>query len=165
MHNNILLRYYFAFWSNHQSKDRMWWKAYIWYQGGNKKITRISSWKVSLYPSQLNLEDYYTKLLHCNVMIKELADHGLHLTYQLYLFVLKSYMPQSYLLCHCYELFFVPPYRRYNLIFLVPTRPLVSTSSFWSKSPTGRMWATNQARLLDCQLMKSIYRSRLPSQW
>ena len=74
-------------------------------------------------------------------MIKGPADHGLHVTYQLNLFVLKSYMPQSHLPCHHYELFFVLPHRRYNLISPVPTWLSISTSSFWSKSPTRCMWA------------------------
>ena len=72
-------------------------------------------------------------------MIKGPVAHGLHVTYQLHSFVLKSYMPQPHLLRHRYELFFVSPPRRYNLISLVPTRPSISTSSFWSRSPTRHM--------------------------
>ena len=75
----------------------------------------------------------------CNVMIKGPADHGLHVTYQLHPFVLKSYMLWLHLPCHRFELFFVPPYRRYDLISLVPTRLHISTSSFWNRSPTHRM--------------------------
>ena len=88
-------------------------------------------------------------------MIKGPANYGLHVTYQLHFFFLKSYMPQSHLPCHRYELFFVPPYHRYNLISLVPTRPSVSTSSFWSRSPTRRMWA--KAVCFDCWLTKKDY--------
>ena len=40
------------------------------------------------------------------------------MTYQLHLFILKSYMPQPHLPHHRYELFFISPYCRYNLIFL-----------------------------------------------
>ena len=72
-------------------------------------------------------------------MIKRPADHGLHVAYQLHLFILKSYMPQPYFPRHRYELFFVPFYRHYNLIALVPTRLPISTSSFWSRSLTRRM--------------------------
>ena len=39
-------------------------------------------------------------------MIKESVDHGLHVTYQLHPFVLKSYMPQPHLPRHRYKLFF-----------------------------------------------------------
>ena len=74
-------------------------------------------------------------------MIEGPADHGLHMTYQLHPFVLKSYMPRLYLSYHRYELFFVSPHRRYNLISLVPTRLSISTSSFWSRSLMCRMWA------------------------
>ena len=49
-------------------------------------------------------------------MIEGPADHGLYVTYQLHPFVLKSYMPQPHLPRHRYELFFVLPYRCYNLI-------------------------------------------------
>ena len=74
-------------------------------------------------------------------MIKGPADHGLHVTYQLHLFVLKSYIPQPHLPRYRYELFFVPPYCCYNLIPLVLTRPSISTSFLWSRSSTRRMWA------------------------
>ena len=74
-------------------------------------------------------------------MIKGPADHKLHITYQLYLFVLKSYIPWLHLSCHRYELFFVPPHHCYNLISLVPTWLHISTSSFWNRSPTRHMWA------------------------
>ena len=78
---------------------------------------------------------------NCNIMIKGPADHGLHMPYQLHLFVLKSYMPQSRLFYHCYKLFFVSLHRRYDLISLVPTRLHISTSFFWNKNPTHCMWA------------------------
>ena len=42
-----------------------------------------------------------------NVIIKGLADHGLHVTYQLHFFVLKSYMPWPHLRRHRYKLSFV----------------------------------------------------------
>ena len=90
-----------------------------------------------------------------NVMIKGLVDNGLHVTYELYPFVLKSYMSQSHLPCHDYELFFVPPYCHYNLISLVLTWPPVSTSSFWSRSPTRCIWA--KAVCFDCRLTKKDY--------
>ena len=35
-----------------------------------------------------------------------------------------------------FELFFTPLHRRYKLISFVPTWPSISTSSFWSRSPT-----------------------------
>ena len=92
----------------------------------------------------------------CNVMIKGLVDHDLHVAYQLHLFILKSYMPQPHPPCHRYELFFVPPYRRYNLIALVPTRLLISTSSIWSRSSTCCMWA-KQAVRFDLWLMRKDY--------
>ena len=72
----------------------------------------------------------------CNVMIEGPADHGLHVTYQLHLFVLKSYMPQPHLPRHRYKLIFLLPHRCYNLISLVLTRLSINTSSFWSRSPT-----------------------------
>ena len=89
-------------------------------------------------------------------MIKGLADHGLHMAYQLHLFVLKSYMSQLHLPCHRYKLFFVLPYCYYNLITLVPTRLTISTSSFWSRSPMRRMWA-KQAVRFDLQLRRKDY--------
>ena len=72
-------------------------------------------------------------------MIEGLADHGLHVTYQLHLFVLKSYMLQPHLPCNHYELFFIPSYYCYNLIPLIPTRLPINNSSFWSKSLMRRM--------------------------
>ena len=73
-------------------------------------------------------------------MIKRPADHGLHVTYQLHSFILKSYLPQPNLPHYRYELFFVLPYCRYNLILFVKTRLLINTSFFWSKSLMYRMW-------------------------
>ena len=67
---------------------------------------------------------------NCNVMIKGAVDHRLHMPYQLHLFVPKSYMPQTHLPCQRYELFFVSPYYRYNLIPLVLTWQPIKTSSF-----------------------------------
>ena len=61
---------------------------------------------------------------------------SLHVTCQLHLFILKSYMPWSHLPCHRYELFFVLPHRRYKLISPVPTRLSISTSSLWKLTPT-----------------------------
>ena len=63
------------------------------------------------------------------------------LHYQLHPFVLKSYMPRLHPPRHHYELFFVSPYCRYNLIFLVSTWLSISTSFFWSRSPMRRIWA------------------------
>ena len=63
------------------------------------------------------------------------------MTCQLHLFILKSYMPQPHLPHHRYELFFVSLYRRYNLISLIPTWLSISTSFFWSRSPTRCMRA------------------------
>ena len=74
-------------------------------------------------------------------MIEGPADHGLHVTYQLHLFVLKSYMPRFHLPRHRYELFFVSPHYCYNLISFVSTQLHISTSFFWNRSPTCRMWA------------------------
>ena len=65
-------------------------------------------------------------------------------------------MPQPHLPRHRYELFFVSPHRRYNLISLVPTWPSISTSSFWSRSPTRRMWA-EQAVRFDPRLTREDY--------
>ena len=88
---------------------------------------------------------YLTNQIHqffsCNVIIKIPADHRLYVTYQLYLFILKSYMPQSHFPCHRYELFFVLPHRCYDLISLIPTQLHISTSFFWNRSPTCYMWA------------------------
>ena len=53
-------------------------------------------------------------------MIKEPADPGFHVTYQLHHFILKSYMPQSYLFRYCYEFFFIPHYCRYIGKFFCP---------------------------------------------
>ena len=46
----------------------------------------------------------------------------------------------------CYKLFFTPLHRHYNLISLVPTRPPINTSFFWSRSLTRRMWAKQAVR-------------------
>ena len=89
-------------------------------------------------------------------MIKEPADHGLHVANDLHPFVLKSYMPQPHLPRHRYELFFIPPYHRYNLIALVPTRLPISTSFFWSRSPTYCIWA-KQAVCFDPRLTREDY--------
>ena len=89
-------------------------------------------------------------------MIKGRADYGLHMAYQLHPFVLKSYMPQPYLPCHHYELFFVPPYCCYNLIAIIPSRLLISISSFWSRSLTRRMWV-EQAVRFDFWLTRKDY--------
>ena len=80
-------------------------------------------------------------MVSCNIMIEGPIDNGLHVTYQLHPFILKSYMPRLHLPRHRYELFFVSPHCRYNLISLVPTWLHISTSSFWNRSPTHRMWA------------------------
>ena len=74
-------------------------------------------------------------------MIEGPTDHGLHMTYQLHPFVLKSYMPRIHLPHHRYELFFVLPDCCYNLTSLVSTRLHINTSSFWNRSPKRRMWA------------------------
>ena len=89
-------------------------------------------------------------------MIEGPADHGLHVTYQLHPFVLKSYMPRLHLPRHRYELFFVSPHRRYNLISFIPTQLYISTSSFWNRSPTRRMWA--EAVRFDRRLTKTTCR-------
>ena len=89
-------------------------------------------------------------------MIEGSADHGLHVTYQLHLFVLKSYMPWLHLPCYRYELFFVPPHCRYDFSSLVPTWLHISTSSFWNKSPTCCMWA--KAVRFNRRLTKTICR-------
>ena len=89
-------------------------------------------------------------------MIEGPTDHGLHMTYQLHLFVLKSYMPRLHLPRHCYELFFASLHRRYNVISLVPTRLHISTSFFWNRSPTRRMWA--KAVCFDRRLIKTTCR-------
>ena len=73
---------------------------------------------------------WYWQALKCNLMIKRPADHGLHVAYQLHPFILKSYMPWLHLPRHRYELFFVLPHCRYNLISLVLTRLHISTSFF-----------------------------------
>ena len=65
-------------------------------------------------------------------------------------------MPWPHLPRHHYELFFVSPHYHYNLISLVPTRPSISTSSFWSKSPTRCMWA-EQAVCFDSRLTREDY--------
>ena len=78
------------------------------------------------------------------------------MTCQLYLFILKSYMPQPHLLCHRYELFFVSSHCYYNLISLVPTRLSISTSFFWSRSPTRRMWV-KQAVCFNPRLTREDY--------
>ena len=89
-------------------------------------------------------------------MINGSVDYGLQVTYQLHLFVLKSYIPQPYLPCQRYELFFVLPYHCYNLIALVSTRPSISTSSCWSRCPTRHMQA-KQAIRFDPWLTKKDY--------
>ena len=43
-----------------------------------------------------------------------------------------------------YELFFIPSHCRYNLISLVLTWPPISTSFFWSRSPTHRRLLADQ---------------------
>ena len=51
-------------------------------------------------------------------------------------------MSWSWVVCHLprhrYELFFVPPHCRYDLISLVPTWLYISTSCFWNRSPIRR---------------------------
>ena len=93
---------------------------------------------------------------NCNVMIEGPVDHGLHVTYQLPLFVLKSYMPQPYLHHPRYEFFFVLLYRRYNFISPVPTWLPISTSFFWSRSPTCCMWV-KQAVCFEFWLIRKNY--------
>ena len=72
---------------------------------------------------------------------------NLHMTYQLH---------TSLLYCLCYELFFTPPYRCYNLILFVPTWPSISTSFFGSRSFTRRIWA-KQVVCFNLQLMRKDY--------
>ena len=53
-----------------------------------------------------------------------------------------------------YELFFSTlPHCCYNLISFVPIRPSISTSSFWSRNPTRRIWV-KQAVCFDPRLMR-----------
>ena len=89
-------------------------------------------------------------------MIKRPKDHMLHVTYQIHPFVLKSYMPQTHPSHHRYRLFFIPPYRCYNLISLLPTWLTISTSSFRNRSFTRRMWA-KQAVCFDPWLTRKDY--------
>ena len=102
-----------------------------------------------------------------NIMITGPADHGLHVIqsrefnyHPAYMwlanFILKSYMLRPHLLCHRYELFFILAHCRYNLISLVPTRPLINTSSFWSRSSTRHIWV-NQAIRFDLWLTRKDY--------
>ena len=65
-------------------------------------------------------------------------------------------MPQSHFSRHRYELFFIPSHRRYDLISLVQTWLHISTSSFWNRSPTCRMWA--KAVYFDHRLTKTTCR-------
>ena len=117
-------------------------------------------YQVTLIPTPIRLTELTSKRKgNCNVMIKGPADHGLHVTYQLHPFVLKSYMPRLHLPRHRYELFFVPPHRRYDLISLVPTRLHISTSSFWNRSPTCRIWA--KAVCFDRRFTKTTCRPTL----
>ena len=78
------------------------------------------------------------------------------MTCQLYLFILKSYIPQPHLPCHCYKLFFVLPHRYYNLIFLIPIWLPITINSFWKRSPTHHMWA-EQALCFDFWLTSKNY--------
>ena len=78
------------------------------------------------------------------------------MTYQLHLFIIKSYMPQPHLSRHCYELFFVLPHYYCNLISLVPTWLSINTNSFWSRNSTYRMWA-KQAVSFDSRLIREDY--------
>ena len=55
-----------------------------------------------------------------------------------------------------YKLFFIPSYRCYNLISLVPTQPSISTSSSWSKSVIRCMWAKKVVRF-DPRLTRKDY--------
>ena len=78
------------------------------------------------------------------------------MTCQLHPFILKSYIPQLHLPCHCYELFFVLSHCCYNLISLVSTQPSISISFFWSRSLIRCMWA-KQAVCFDPRLMREDY--------
>ena len=70
-------------------------------------------YQVILIPIPIRLTGLTSKREgNCNVMIEGLADHELHVTYQLHPFVLKSYMPRFHLPRHRYELFFVLPHCR-----------------------------------------------------
>ena len=90
-------------------------------------------------------------------MIKKLVDYGLHMTYQLHFFILKSYISQPHLYRLRYELFFsILFYYCYNLISLVPTWPPISTSFFWSRSSTWRIWV-EQAVYFNPRLMRKNY--------
>ena len=88
-------------------------------------------------------------------MITGFVSHELHVI------LLQDYTHDvstlSFNLYHFYyELFFTPSHRRYILISFVPTRPPISTSSFWSRSSTCCMWA-KQAVRFDRQLTKKNY--------
>ena len=73
-----------------------------------------------------------------NVMITGFINLGLHmiLSRQLNPRPTCDWSTSSFNLHHfCYELFFTPSHCCYNLNSLIPTRPPISTSSFWSRSP------------------------------
>ena len=84
---------------------------------------------------------------NCNIIITGPVDHGLHvvLLYKLNsqptcdLFT-SSFNPHRFR----YKLFFTPSHYYYNPISFVPTWPPISTSSFWSKSPTHCRLLANQ---------------------
>ena len=60
------------------------------------------------------------------------------------------------LYCLRYEFFFIPSHHRYNFISLISTWPSISTSSFWSRSLTHRMWA-KQAMCFNPWLTRKDY--------
>ena len=86
-----------------------------------------------------NISQNFCRKPNCNVMITGPIDYGLHvvLSRQFHLWPTRGLSTSSFILHRLrYELFFTPSHRCYNLISLVPTWPPISTSSFWSRSPT-----------------------------
>ena len=88
-------------------------------------------------------------------MITRPENHRLHVI--LLRNLIHNLSTSSFNLHHlCYKLFFIPSHCCYNLISLIPTRPPISTSSFWSRSPTCYIWA-EQAVCFDLRLIKKDY--------
>ena len=104
--------------------------------------------QVILIPTPIRLIEITSKReSNCNVMITGLVDHKLHvvLSHELNPRLTRDLSTSSFNPHRLrYELFFTPSHCRHDFISLVPTRPLISNSSFWSRSPTRRRLFADQ---------------------